>query len=221
MKPPTKIAVVGCGGITCALAPHLALDYNLVLIDGDKFEARNCTRQFPAMRDHAIESNKAEWLASYLRANFPERTITSIPQYLQGPGILNHPEMAMVDFVFCAVDNNQSRRLVCHVCDIRDIPAILMGNETESADAHLFLPGRFNPMEVHDFGPMTKAPFACTSDDNPASEQTSRANFMAAALGVHIFGSYLRAEKWNSIVVHSTIDTRSDSSRRRLIDFHE
>lgn len=221
MKKPNKIAIIGCGGITCAIASHLALDHDLVLVDGDKFEAGNSGRQFPALREDSLDCNKAEYLTGVIRNSFPNRSIEPIPTYLEGKSILNNPLFQDVDFIFCAVDNNQSRLLVCEVADAKFIPAILMGNEKDSADAHLFIPGRYHPFEHHNFGPMTKAPFACTSDDNPAAEQTSRANFMAAAAGIHIFASYLRCDDWPYMTVQSSLDVRGDSSRTRFADYGE
>ena len=59
-----KAAIVGCGGIAVNLAPGLSRLMDVVLIDGDKYEPKNVTRQFPAMHSAA---NKAETLALMLR----------------------------------------------------------------------------------------------------------------------------------------------------------
>ena len=215
MKQPTKIAIIGAGGITCHLLPILSLDYDTVLIDGDKFEPHNSTRQFPALR---FNGNKAKILAS-MQMSRTSKEIQDIPHYLEGPSIVNNPCWQGVDFIFGCVDNNQSRKIIVDICDRTDIPAIMCGNDTEMGDAHLVLPGHYDPFEHRDFGPMTKAPFSCTSDENAESApQTSAANFLAAACGIHILASWRRVNNYKNIIVHSMMDSRSQSQRTRLRD---
>jgi len=221
MKRPKKIAIIGAGGITCALAQNLALDHEMVIVDGDVYEPHNSTRQFPAMSKEAINANKAEYLTQQLQKQFPGGKFEHIPKYLKRLELLNNKKFFDAELIFCAVDNNESRLLTCDLAEAMEVPAILMGNETKSADAHLFIPGVYHPFEHHDFGEFTRAPFACNSDQNPAAEQTSRANFWAASLGLHIYSSYLELDDYKFMVVKSSLDTRGDSSRQRLNDFGE
>lgn len=218
MKPPNKIAIVGAGGITCHLLSALTLDYKLLLIDGDKFEPHNSSRQWPAFsRAGGDGVNKAEFLAAYHEKGAHD--IDYIPGYMEGLSIVNNPNWEGVEMIFGCVDNNQSRKIICEVADQQFIPAILCGNEKEMGDAHLYLPGYYDPFEHHDFGPMTKAPFSCTSDEQGESApQTSSANFLAAACGVHIFMAYCKAENVGNLIVHSSLDVRANSHRTRLRD---
>lgn len=217
MKPPTKIAIIGCGGIACQLVPVLSLDYNLVLIDGDKFEPKNSTRQFPALK---TTTNKALALLS-MQHDRTTKSIAAIPTYMEGPSIVNDPEWRGVDMIIGCVDNNESRKLICDLADQEFIPAILCGNEVEMGEAHLHWPaGQYDPFDHHDFGPMTKAPFSCTSDENAESApQTSGANYLAAAGAVHILMSWCKAENEKWVIVHSRLDVRADSHRSRLADY--
>lgn len=217
MQPPKKIAIVGCGGIACHLLSLLHLDYDLVLIDGDKFEPSNSNRQWPALAQaDGPGFNKAEFLANhYSGGNY---AVDAIPTYMEGLSIVNNPLFQGVDLIIGCVDNNQSRKIICDVADQQFVPAILCGNETTMGDAHLFIPGYYDPFEHHDFGPMTKAPFACTSDDNPAAPQTANANFLAAACGAHILMSICQATDRLNLIVHSSMDVRANSYRTRLRD---
>ena len=219
MKTPKKIGIIGAGGITCHLAPILALDYDLVLVDGDKFEASNSTRQFPALCDDGIDANKATYLAERVQDR-SAKLMDAIPQYLKGPAIMNEKAWEGVDMVFGCVDNNQSRQLIIDLCDRTGIPGILCGNETDMGEAHLVYLPAYNPFNHHDFGPMTKAPFSCTSDENAESApQTSSANYLAAACGIHILMSWRRLEDDRFLTVHSMMDSRADSTRTRLNDY--
>lgn len=219
MKPPKKVAIIGAGGIACHLAPVLALDHEILFVDGDVFEAKNSSRQWPALHEDGVNANKATYLAELTQVRAPNQ-IFAIDSYLEGPSIINNPAWDGVDFIFGCVDNNQSRRLIIDLCDRIDVPAILCGNETAMGEAHLVLPGRYDPFDLHDFGPMTKAPFSCTSDENQESApQTSHANFLAAAAGIHIFMSFIKQEAYTHMVVHSRLDVRSDSTRTRLSDY--
>ena len=218
MKTPHKIAIVGAGGITCHLLPILSLDHNIVLIDGDKFEPDNSTRQFPALHKNSYGVNKAEYLAS-IQAERAAFNIEAISNYLEGPSIVNNPAFDGTHMVFGCVDNNESRRLIVDLCDRLDLPGILCGNETEMGEAHLILPGYYDPFDHHDFGPMTKAPFSCTADENAESApQTSAANFLAAACGMHILAAWRRTESRDNLIVHSVLDTRAQSRRTRYRD---
>ena len=221
MKPPKKVAVIGAGGIAIHLIPLLALDYEVVVIDGDKFEPHNSKRQWPALAAAGGEGvNKATFLANHMLGT--GLMISDIPGYMEGLSIVNNPNWEGVELIIGCVDNNQSRKIICEVADQQFIPAILCGNEKEMGDAHLYLPGYYDPFEHHDFGPMTKAPFSCTSDEQGESApQTSAANFLAAACGVHILMAYCKAEDQANLIVHSSLDVRANSYRTRLRDVPE
>lgn len=216
MKPPHKLAIVGAGGITCHLLSLLTLDHDIVLIDGDKFEPHNSKRQWPAFAAAGGDGqNKAEFLANHHASG--NREIHAIPSYMEGNSIVNNPDWQGVEMIIGCVDNNESRKIICAVADQQFIPAILCGNEEYMGEAHLFLPGYYDPFDHIDFGPMTKAPFSCTADENAASApQTSTANFLAAAAGAHILMAWCKAEDRKNLIVHSLLDVRATSKRTRL-----
>ena len=217
MNKPNKIAIIGCGGIACQLIGLLGLDYNLLLVDGDDFEAKNSKRQFPALNKRGINKNKAVYLAELME----ERTafkINFIPKYLEGLSIVNNPEWSEIDMIISCVDNRQSREIINQIANQQDIPAILCGNEEYMGEAHLSYPGIYDPFMHHDFGPMTKAPFACTSDENQNGTQTSSANFLAAAACVHILMAWCKTDNPENLIIHSLLDVRANSTRKRLRD---
>jgi len=218
MKTPIiKIAIVGAGGIGIQLLPVLSLDHDIVLIDGDNFEPHNSTRQFPAL---GSTGNKAEVLQG-LQYDRTLKEISYIPRYLEGITITNDPAFKDIDLIISAVDNNESRRIIVELAEDLEIPAILCGNETECGEAHLVIPGVYNPFDHHDFGDDTPAPFSCTSDENKESAaQTSAANFLAAGCCVHILSNLKRLglKKPDFLTIHSLMDNRSGSSSTRLIE---
>jgi len=218
MKPPSKIALVGAGGISCHLLPILSFEADIVLIDGDTYEPENSSRQFPALYGSSHGANKAEYLTE-LQATQTTHDITPLSCYMEGSSIVNYPEFQGVEMIIGAVDNNQSRKIICDVADLLDIPAILAGNETNMGDAHLFLPGIYDPFEHHDFGPMTKAPFSCTSTEQLEKEpQTTQANFLAASCAVHILMSWRTVSDPKYVTVYSNLDGRSCSRSSRMPD---
>ena len=133
MKHPTKIALIGAGGIGCHLAPILARMADLVIVDADSYEPKNVTRQFPALK-HA--GNKAQIL-SELVGEHTLNKVGFIDGYLKDITITNHPQWAGVDFIIAGVDNNASREIICEVAEMLELPAILAGNEHEHGEAHL------------------------------------------------------------------------------------
>jgi len=218
MDHPKKLALVGAGGISCHLLPILSHESDIVLIDGDKYEPHNSDRQFPALAHESHGVNKAEYLSG-LQHQHTLKEITWLPYYMEGASIVNHPEFEGVEMLVGAVDNNQSRKIICDVADMLDVPAILAGNETNVGDAHLFLPGVYDPFEHHDFGPMTKAPFSCTSTELLEKEpQTTQANFLAASCAVHILMSWRTVSDHKYVTVHSQLGGRSGAQSSRLLD---
>jgi len=210
-----KIAVIGAGGIACHLIPPLSLDYEIVLVDGDSFEPHNSTRQFPALQS---TGNKAEVLAEMQKGR-SNNAVLPIKTYLKGIEIISNEHWRNIDLIIGAVDNNQSRKLIIDLAEDQEVPAILCGNEVNMGEAHLYLPGVYDPFDFHDFGEMTPAPFSCTADENAESApQTSTANFMAAASGLLILSSWLTMKKQENLTVHSIMDVRGPSGKARLKD---
>jgi molybdopterin/thiamine biosynthesis adenylyltransferase len=206
-----RVGIIGCGGIGCALVPIISKWSDTVLLDADDYEPGNASRQFPALKS---TGNKAEVLASTLR----EHTmfdIICIKEYLQGMSIYNNPDWDGVDMIVGCVDNNTSRIAIINVAEDMGIPAILAGNEHEHGEAHMFLPGVYNPLEHFPFPENEPAPWSCNSDETLAEHpQTAIANALAASATIHLLLSWEVVIKPHNAVVYSRLDSLSSSFHR-------
>jgi len=107
-----EIKAIGIGGIGCALLPFLCryLQYSgegarLTLIDGDRFERGNASRQaFCGL------GNKAEVKARELAREFEAVAFRSRPEYVTEDNVGRL--IGEGEVVFLMVDNHASRRLV-------------------------------------------------------------------------------------------------------------
>ena len=211
MNRPHKAAIIGAGGIACHLLPALSRLMDCVIVDKDSYEPKNVHRQFPALTE---SGNKAHVLAALLR----EHTIfnmESIPEYLEGPSIMNDPAFEGVDLLIGAVDNNESRHLIMELASTLGIPAFLGGNEHEHGEAHAFYPGLYDPALHHDFSGGDPAPFHCNSDKAIEEfPQTPLANAMAAGAILHLLLSYEKVEDLNNAVCYVRADPLSGIVRR-------
>jgi molybdopterin/thiamine biosynthesis adenylyltransferase len=206
-----KAAIVGCGGIAVNLAPGLSRLMDVVLIDGDKYEPKNVTRQFPAMHSAA---NKAETLALMLRPN-TTMGITSIPEFIKDSMILNDSRFEGVDLIIGCVDNNSSRLILMDLADEMDATCILAGNEHEDGEAHCFIPGVHNPLEHFEFPEGERTPWGCNTDEVIEKyPQTPLANIMAASAVFHILLSLEKVKKPTNAVVHSRLEPLSSTFKR-------
>lgn len=211
MKRPSRIAVIGGGGIACALLPILSRLAHIVIVDGDDYEPENSTRQFPALTE---TGNKAVVLADMLEMN-TIFDIHAIPEYLEGLQIMNHPSFAGVDMIIGAVDNNESRHLIVELSLTLGVPAILGGNEHEHGEAHAFFPGIYDPMMHHDFSGGDPAPFHCNTDKTVEEfPQTPIANAMAAGAILHLLLSYEKCENLKNAVCYTRLDPFSGIVKR-------
>lgn len=198
--PKTKrCAIIGAGGIACYLAPMLSKLCDVVLVDGDEYEPKNSTRQFPALKS---TGNKAKVLSGML----DEHTIysvTGIPKFLKGAEIVNEDGWGEVDLIIGAVDNNKSRFLIAETAQMLEIPAILAGNGEWFGEAHLFFPGIYNPFDSFEFPDTEPTPWACNSDKElESSPQTAIANMMAAGAAMQIFLSLFKTMNPINLIAH-------------------
>lgn len=216
MNRPKRIAIIGGGGIACALLPILSRLAHCVIVDGDVYEKANSTRQFPALTQ---DGNKAEVLAEMLTPN-TTFCVDPISEYLEDLSILNHPYFNPVDLLIGAVDNNTSRHTIMEVALTLGIPAFLGGNESEHGEAHAFLPGVYDPCLYHDFSTNdAPPPYHCNTDkaieENP---QGPIANALAAGAILHLLSSYERVENLRNMVVYSRLDPLG-SRFNRVVDY--
>jgi molybdopterin/thiamine biosynthesis adenylyltransferase len=211
MNPPTKIALIGAGGIGCALAPYLCREAPLVICDEDSYEPKNHGRQFPSL---VSAENKATALARLIQSQTLHE-VAGIPYYLKDVMMANRPEWRGVDFIVSGVDNNKSRRIIIQVAAELGIPAILAGNEHEHGEAHLFIPFLYNPLDHHEFPDGNPAPWSCnadkTLDEHP---QTFIANTLAAGAVMHLLMSWKVARDPKNCLVYSRLDPFSSDCRR-------
>lgn len=211
MTHPTKYAIAGAGGIGCVLAPLLCRDADIVLCDADNYEVANHGRQFPSL---VSTENKAKTLADIIRSQ-TLRMVEHLPHFIKSPLITNHPEWEGVDFIIGAVDNNKSRRILVDLAQDLETPAILAGNEHEHGEAHLFIPGLYNPFDHFDFPDGEPAPWACnadkTLDEHP---QTAHANQLAAGAAIHLLMSWKTAKNPLNCLVYSRMDPFTSDCRR-------
>lgn len=217
MNTPLKAAVVGAGGISCHLVPMLSRLMKLVIIDADNYEPANSTRQFPALKS---TGNKAQVLAEMFRPHTLFE-IQAIPKYLKGIRIVNEEEFDGCDFIFGAVDNNQSRHIMMQLSEDLGIPAILAGNSHEHGEAHMLIPGTYDPRDHFEFPDTYPTPWSCNSDQTLEEfPQTAVANMLAAGCAIHLLTSWLRVENPNNSLVYSRNDALCGYFKR-VKDFAE
>jgi molybdopterin/thiamine biosynthesis adenylyltransferase len=206
-----KIAVIGCGGIAVNLVPALSRLYDLVLVDGDKYEPKNVERQFPAL--HSTD-NKAKVLKAMVQPHTLKK-VEHIESFVKDGLISNHPEWKGVDMIVGCVDNNSSRKILIGLGDEFEIPVIVAGNETEDGEAHAYIPRVHNPLDHFDFPEGEPTPWACNHDKHVEKfPQTPLANIMAASAVFHILLSMRKVAKLENAVVHSRLEPLSSTFRR-------
>jgi molybdopterin/thiamine biosynthesis adenylyltransferase len=211
MNQITKVAVVGCGGIAVNLVPALSRLYDIVLIDGDKYEPKNVERQFPAL--HSTD-NKAKVLAEMIKPN-TLKAVGYIEGFVKDSLITNCPEWSGVDLIIGCVDNNNSRKILIGLGDELQIPVIVSGNETEEGEAHAFIPWIYNPLDHFEFPDGEPTPWACNHDKHVEKfPQTPLANIMAASAVFHILLSLRKVTKPENAIVHSRLEPLSSTFKR-------
>lgn len=178
--------IIGAGGggslLIVALA-RLVGPGSIVVVDGDTLEKKNLDRQAYGL-EH-IGMNKAEALASIHGTGF-------IPKFFTFGSFSPMKE----DILFSCVDNNPSRRSIMQTCDSSRCRAIIAGNETFSAEAMIYLPEwRGSERDPRSFAPEIFSgtdgdPLAlsagCTGESQNQNKQLVTANFMSAALALHL-----------------------------------
>lgn len=207
----TKYAFIGAGGIGCFAVPMLSKMMPGVICDADTYEPGNATRQFPALTS---TGNKAEVLCNHL-APHTIHDLLFIPRFMKDIMITSEEEWQGVDLIVGGVDNNLSRRIIIDVAGDLGIPAILGGNSHEHGEAHLFLPGVYNPIDYFDFSDSDPAPWSCNHEKTlEAHPQTAVANCLAAGCIMQLYLSLVMAIKPHNCIVHARSDAFSSSFSR-------
>ena len=136
---PSRIVLIGCGGIGSQLAgPLVRYLANrpepplLVLVDGDAFEAGNLHRQACAVGD--LGTNKAEALAQVARP--AGMAVQVVPEYVTEANVGQIVREG--DLILLAVDNHPARALVDrHVATLSDATLINGGNDETDGNVQL------------------------------------------------------------------------------------
>lgn len=134
-------AVIGCGGLGCNIAVHLAGAGigKLVLVDFDTVNKSNLNRQFL----YSIEDTgrfKAELAAERLKKYSPDTDVIFLSRKIDSTEDLN--EIKNVDIVFLAVDNNEARKVLQKICAYNKIPLVNGGINGFFGTAYLYIPGK-------------------------------------------------------------------------------
>jgi len=137
---PERVVLIGCGGIGSQLAGPLTRYLAsrpvpqpvLVLVDGDRFEASNLTRQACTAGD--LGTNKAEALARVAGAVGLGVQVVAVHVTADNVGHL----VREGDIVLLAVDNHAARALLDrHVATLRDATLISGGNDETDGNVQL------------------------------------------------------------------------------------
>lgn len=179
--------IIGAGGVGSFMTPALIMlttAQDVVVIDGDKLEANNLNRQLFTKAD--IGKFKSEALAARYGCG-------SIAKWYDTLLVRLEPE----DWLFCVVDNHPARAAALSACDLYGCSAILAANEVHSSEAYLYQPWmRGKPVDPRVYypeiltstsGDPRAASIGCTGEAQENNRQLVTANFMAAALALHLY----------------------------------
>ena len=134
-------AVIGCGGLGCNIATHLACAGigRLLLCDHDTVSESNLNRQF--LYTAADLGKEKVFLAKErLNATAPGTAITAVCTRIETAEDIAFAKDA--DIVFAALDNNAARRAVQDFCTIHRIPLVNGGVNGFFGTAYLYVPGK-------------------------------------------------------------------------------
>jgi hypothetical protein len=179
--------VIGSGGQGSYMAPalcKLVTPKRLTLIDGDSFEEKNLDRQLFDRRH--IGHNKASSLARLYGCG-------AISDYFA----MGRFRIDAEDVLIVAVDNHPARVAALNEADIRGCRVIISANERTSAEAYYYQkewketpldPRTMYPelLTDHSGDPIGQA-IGCIEAIQGGEVQTASANFMGAALALHLF----------------------------------
>jgi len=194
-----NILVVGAGGTGSYAVPllvkHLGPEDRLTIMDGDRFEKKNIDRQL--FSKIYIGANKAEAMAK-MYAPTSRAEIVAYPRFLECvPDELRRLQddgsQAWPSAIISCPDNHPARLRCLEYADELGVPAVICGNELESASAMLYLP-RFkgspaDPRVAYPDmldGKDRDPTHACTGASQEAIVQLALANFMSAGMGVSL-----------------------------------
>lgn len=137
----SKAAVIGCGGLGCNIAVHLAGSGvgEMWLCDFDTVSESNLNRQF-LYGFEDIGKNKAEEAAKRIKLYSPGVNVHTVMKKIEKPQDL---EFACgCDIIFLALDNNAARKAVSDFCYSRGIAFVNGGINGFYGSAYVCIPGK-------------------------------------------------------------------------------
>jgi molybdopterin/thiamine biosynthesis adenylyltransferase len=197
-----EIKAIGIGGIGCALLPFLCryLQYSgekarITLIDGDRFERANASRQaFGRL------GNKAEVKAQELAQEFENLSLRAAPEFVTPENVSRLIREG--DVIFLMVDNHASRKLVSdYAATLPEVTLISGGNDFVDGNVQVYLrrEGRDLTPSLSRYHPEIAQP----QDRNPAelsceelmaagAPQLLFTNLMVASMMLNAFYAFTR-----------------------------
>ena len=132
-------AVIGCGGLGCNIAVHLAGSGigKLTLVDFDKVSESNLNRQFLYLIND-VGNFKVRLAAERLKKYSPSTEITYKNLKIEESENLDF--LKACDIIFLAVDNNEPRKLLQSFCAKNKIPLVNGGINGFFGTAYLYVP---------------------------------------------------------------------------------
>jgi hypothetical protein len=179
--------IIGAGGGGSWLCPSLCLLVGrdkVTVMDGDRLEDKNLNRQLYTQEQ--VGEYKADALGEKYGCGYRHDWYYT--------GLLR---LDPRDWLLVCVDNMPARKSALESCDHFKCAAIFAANETNSAEAYLYLPEwRDSPLDPRVYYPeITRdttgdpraAAMGCTGEAQAANRQLVSANFMSAALVQHMY----------------------------------
>ena len=134
-------AVIGCGGLGCNVAVHLAGAGigRLTLVDFDKVSESNLNRQFLYLIND-VGNYKVRLAAERLKKYSPSTEITYKNIKIENS---EDPDfLKSCDIIFLAVDNNEARSIMQSFCAGNGIPLVNGGINGFFGTAYLYAPDK-------------------------------------------------------------------------------
>jgi molybdopterin/thiamine biosynthesis adenylyltransferase len=226
-KVMNRIKVIGLGGIggmligpLCRFLQFSGEAFEVVLIDGDRFEQSNSNRQEVGLA--GVGRYKAEVWQRRMQTEF-KLSISSINEYVTPDNI--RLLLGEGDTVLLCVDNHATRKLVQEQCEmLRDIVLISGGNDYYDGNIQLFIKRsgrqlcapitRYHP-EIAD--PKDKRPDELGCDEEVESKpQLLFANMTAACLMLNAFYT-IQTGKVDYAEVYFDIRCNTASAKQRKV----
>lgn len=222
------ITVIGLGGVGSILIERLCrflnfsrdLDAEILLVDGDEYEAKNFERQ-----EFTRLGNKADIKAAELEVKFDRLGFDAFEEYITEENVSEVvPEGAIV---FMCVDNHKTRMIVSNYCkSLNNVTLISGGNELTDGNTQLYVRRdgkdltpdlcRYHP-EIAT--PDDKLPTEMSCEELSVSEpQLYFTNLGVATLMCWMFYNAIVKQSYERSEVYFDILTMNSNAKVRIVD---